>query len=71
MRQRKIISNVHYGDTSPATRPSSARAQTVADLLSIENVSAAQSVATELMATNGRGVLWILDGWDELPTHLQ
>lgn len=23
------------------------------------------------MATNGHGMLWFLDGWDELPTHLQ
>ena len=27
--------------------------------------------ATEIMALKGSGILWILDGWDELPSHLQ
>ena len=44
------------------------RAQTIADLLPVENN---EEIATELVATNGRGVLWVLDGWDELPPHLQ
>lgn len=44
------------------------RAQTIADLLPVKNT---QELATDLIATNGRGVLWVLDGWDELPTHLQ
>ena len=48
--------------------PAVQRAQIIADLLPIES---AQEVAAELIATNGRGVLWILDGWDELPPHLQ
>ena len=48
--------------------PEVQRAQTIADLLPVEN---AQELATELTATNGRGVLWVLDGWDELPPHLQ
>ena len=43
------------------------RAQTISDLLPGEN---AQEIAAELIATNGCGVLWILDGWDELPPHL-
>ena len=51
--------------------PAVQRAQTIADLLPIENVAIAQEVATELIATNGCGVLWVLDGWDELPAHLQ
>ena len=51
--------------------PAVQRAQTIADLLPVENVAIAQDIATELIATNGRGVLWVLDGWDELPTHLQ
>ena len=51
--------------------PAVQRAQTIADLLPVENVAVAQDIATELIATNGRGVLWVLDGWDELPTHLQ
>ena len=48
--------------------PAVQRAQTIADLLPVEN---AEEIATELMAINGRGVLWVLDGWDELPPHLQ
>ena len=48
--------------------PAVQRAQTIADLLPVEN---AQELATELIATNGRGVLWVLDGWDELPRNLQ
>ena len=51
--------------------PAVQRAQTIADLLPVENVAVAQKLATELIATNGHGVLWVLDGWDELPTHLQ
>ena len=51
--------------------PAVQRAQTIADLLPFENVAVAQELTTELIATNGRGVLWVLDGWDELPTHLQ
>ena len=43
-------------------------AQTIADLLPVEN---AEEIAAELIATSGRGVLWVLDGWDELPPHLQ
>ena len=48
--------------------PAVQRAQTIADLLPVEN---AQQLAPKLIATNGRGVLWVLDGWDELPPHLQ
>ena len=51
--------------------PAVQRAQTIPDLLPVENIAVAQELATELIATNGRGVLWILDGWDELPPHLQ
>ena len=48
--------------------PAVQRAQTIADLLPVEN---AEEIAAELIATNGRGVLWVLDGWDELPPYLQ
>ena len=48
--------------------PAVQRAQTIADLLLVEN---AEEIAAELIATNGRGVLWVLDGWDELLPHLQ
>ena len=45
--------------------------KTIADLLPVQNITVAQELASELIATNGRGVLLILDGWDELPTQLQ
>ena len=48
--------------------PAVQRTQTIADLLPVEN---AEEIAAELIAINGRGVLWVLDGWDELPPHLQ
>ena len=48
--------------------PAVRRAQTIADLLPVEN---AEEITAEIIATNGRGVLWVLDGWDELPPHLQ
>ena len=48
--------------------PAVQRAQTIADLLPVEDT---EEIAAELVATNGRGVLWVLDGWDELPPHLQ
>ena len=51
--------------------PAVQRAQSISDLLPCHNVAVAQTLATELEATNGRGVLWILDGWDELPPKLR
>ena len=51
--------------------PAVQRAQTIADLLPVENAAVAQELADELIATNGRGVLWVLDGWDELPSQLR
>ena len=50
--------------------PAVQRAQTIADLLPVENVVANQ-LADDLITTNGHGLLWVLDGWDELPAHLQ
>ena len=47
------------------------RAQTIADLLPCEDHAVAYETATELITTKGRGVLWIIDGWDELPLCLQ
>ena len=46
-------------------------AQSIADLLPCESCSVAEQVAAEIMAVKGSGVLWILDGFDELPSHLQ
>ena len=50
--------------------PELQRAQTFVDLLPAENRETAEQAAAEIMAVKGRGVLWILDGWDELPPHL-
>ena len=47
------------------------RAQTIADLLPVENARVAIRLADDILSTNGHGVLWVLDGWDELPPHLQ
>ena len=51
--------------------PAVQRAQTIVNLLPVKNAAVSQELAAELIATNGRGVLWVLDGWDELPSHLQ
>ena len=46
-------------------------AQSIADLLPSKDRAMAERAATEIIAIEGSGVLWILDGWDELPPHLQ
>ena len=46
-------------------------AQTIAELLPTKDVAMAECAAREIIANEGSGVLWILDGFDELPTHLQ
>ena len=46
-------------------------AQSITDLLQCENRSIAERAATEIIAVKGSGVLWILDGFDELPLYLQ
>ena len=50
--------------------PELQRAQSFVDLLPAENREKAEQAAAEIMDVKGRGVLWILDGWDELPPHL-
>ena len=51
--------------------PAVQKAQSISDLLPCQDVSVANKLDSELVATKGRGVLWILDGWDELPPNLQ
>ena len=46
-------------------------AKSITDLLPCESRSMAEQAATEIMAVKGSGVLWILDGFDELPSHPQ
>ena len=45
-------------------------AQSLADLLPAKDLTMAEQVAKEIIANEGNGVLWILDGYDELPSHL-
>ena len=46
-------------------------AQSVAELLPTKDVAMAERAAREIIANEGSGVLWILDGFDELPSHVQ
>ena len=50
--------------------PEVQNAQSFVDLLPAENRETAEQAAAEIMAVKGSGILWILDGWDELPSHL-
>ena len=51
--------------------PAVQNAQTLADLLPCQDKEMSAQVARAIIETNGRGVLWILDGWDELPQTLR
>ena len=46
-------------------------AKSIADLLPCPDIEKAQQVASAITANNGRGILWVMDGWDELPLRLQ
>ena len=43
------------------------RATSIADLLPKKDISMGQEIEEELIACDGEGVLFVLDGWDELP----
>ena len=47
--------------------------QSIADLLptKFNDRTMAEHAAREIIAKEGSGVLWILDGFDELPEHIQ
>ena len=51
--------------------PAIQAAQSIADLLPRSTQQMAQDVFAEMICSNGEGVLFILDGWDELPGRLQ
>ena len=51
--------------------PSVQRAKSIADLLPCPDVETARKVASAIKASNGRGILWVMDGWDELPAQLR
>ena len=46
-------------------------AQSIADLIPCRDRETAQQVAKAITDTDGRGILWVMDGWDELPSHLR
>ena len=46
------------------------KAKRVADLLPCIDQEMAESVQTAIKDKQGEGVLWVLDGWDELPSDL-
>ena len=45
-------------------------ATTLADILPV-TLEESQVVSTRIQATRGRNVLFVFDGWDEFPSHLQ
>ena len=51
--------------------PAVQSAKSIADLLPCPDIETAQQVASAIKASNGRGILWVMDGWDELPLCLQ
>ena len=51
--------------------PAVQRAKSIIDLLPCRNDEMAQTVASAITANDGRGILWVMDGWDELPAQLQ
>ena len=51
--------------------PAVQSAKFIADLLPCPDIETAQQVASAIKASNGRGILWVMDGWDELPLRLQ
>ena len=46
------------------------QAKSIEDLLPCMNSKMAQEVGADMVATYGECVLWVLDGWDELPSDL-
>ena len=51
--------------------PTVQSAQSIADLLPRRNKEMAIDVAEAITTSDGKGILWVLDGWDELPSHLR
>ena len=51
--------------------PAVQSARSIADLLPCPDIETARQIASAITASNGRGILWVMDGWDELPLRLQ
>ncbi len=45
-------------------------AKTIADIIPCTTLSMANEIENVITALYGKGVLWVLDGWDELPSNL-
>ena len=45
-------------------------AKKIEDLLPCRKSTHASQIGDEILETDGKGVLWVLDGWDELPSDL-
>ena len=56
---------VQLGDPAVQT------ARSIAELIPSPSSEIAQEVAREIKTSLGKDILWVLDGWDELPSHLQ
>ena len=51
--------------------PAVQSAQAITDLMPCRDEEMAHQIASVIRANDGKDVLWVLDGWDELPPHLQ
>lgn len=51
--------------------PEIQNASSIADLLPCRDDAMAKSIADKITARDGKNILWILDGWDELSLDLQ
>ena len=51
--------------------PAIQSAKCITDLLPCRNQEMAEEVAKAITASDGRGILWVLDGLDELPSNLR
>ena len=51
--------------------PAVQSAQKLDDLIPCRNDEMSRQIAGAITDIDGRGVLWVLDGWDELPSHLR
>ena len=51
--------------------PAVQRAKSIADLLPCRNDKMAHQIASAITSSDGRGILWVMDGWDELPSQLR
>ena len=51
--------------------PAVQTARSIAELIPSPSREMAQEVAKEIEVSLGKGILWVLDGWDHLPSHLQ